>query len=234
MRIERKQIPKLVMIDLLKDICGCLALFLFLAGVVLLTPCDARAASEGVSYTPVIRLECNERDTYSELRELLPPWAFKGLEIVAHYSDNRQLWSAQDGGDCGNFGPFHLQGPDPFDLGVISRTDCPWADDAEWRDWMVAFGYSEYSARLQAAAWLDIVGPVVSDASAERLDLTEGEMAGIAAMSNSSPARTRTWGRQHGWNLELMLAEYLDFHNHSATKLRRVARIRSHLWQYDL
>lgn len=229
MRIERKDIPKLVMIELLKDICGCLALFLFIAGVgLLLTPCDARAASEGVSYSPVVHLECLPRDTYRELEDHLPDWGFAGLEIVAHYDDDRHLWSAQDGFDGGSVGPWHLQQPDPFDLGVTCSSEIPW-EDPDWRDWTIAIAYSDHSARLQAAAWLDIVGPVVSDASAERPDLTEGELAGIAAMSNSSPARTRTWGRATGWDVDAMLELYLDFHDHSPTKVRRVERIRRRL-----
>ena len=229
MRIERKDIPKIVLLDLLRGICGFLFIMLFSALLVLAVPCDGHAASEGVSYSPVVHLECLPRDTYRELEDHLPDWGFIGLEIVAHYDEDRHLWSGQDGFDGGSFGPWHLQQADPFDLGVTSRFESPWTDDPEWRDWMIAIGYSDHSAELQATAWLDIVEPVVSDASAERPGLSEGELAGIAAMSNSSPARTRTWGRATGWDVHQMLELYLDFHNHSLTKQRRVERIRSRL-----
>ncbi len=206
-----------------KVILGCVVVMVF-AWVWLVS----QRAAWTMDNSPVVYLECLPRDTYGELEDHLPEWGFLGLEIVAHYDSERHLWSAQHGYDCGNFGPWHLQPPDPFELNVTSDTECPWDDDPQWRDWMIAIGYSDHSAELQANAWIDIVGPTVGIALAK--GASNQEAAGIAAMCNSGPAHVRRWAAERDtWELMALIDAYLD-HRDTAHRRRRVYRILGRYW----
>lgn len=209
---------KTVFVDwFLQSVAGLCFILMISLLLYLITDCEAQA----MAFSPMVYPECQDR-SLNELIDHLPDWGWRAVEIIGHGERSLTDLNESTDGDCGNVGVFHLQPPDGLNLNRTAVTECP-ASDQEWVWWTLSLLYSEYSAELQADAWLDIVGPTVMIAIEN--DATTEEAAGIAAMCNSGPAHVRRWAAEREtWELTVLIDAYLD-HRDTSHRRRRVARI---------